>query len=179
MTKLPDNFWSKTTTTDCVIWKGAVNSKGYPCFAVDGKSQLAHRLAWVDARGAIPEGLTVDHTCRVRNCVNVEHLELVTNAENTRRRFGAHGGLNVGGACLNGHSIRDEHDVYTNKNGRRECHECRRQRGKRAQGQRVRAVGTNPAIRTWAQAAGLPVGVRGRISADIRAAYFESIGHAA
>lgn len=42
---LPSRFWEKTTPgAECVVWTGAVNSKGYPCFAVDGTSQLAHRL---------------------------------------------------------------------------------------------------------------------------------------
>lgn len=45
----------------------------------------AHRIAWVLERGEIPAGLVPDHLCRVRNCIRVDHLELVTNAENVRR----------------------------------------------------------------------------------------------
>lgn len=132
--QLPDTFWAKTATTDCIVWTGAVNSKGYPCFAVDGVSHLAHRLAWEAAQGSIPDGLTIDHTCRVRNCVNVDHLELVTVAENTRRRFRAAGGLDVGGTCANEHKITSEDDVYVNPRGRRECRECRRAAYRRAKG---------------------------------------------
>ena len=57
-----DCFWSKTATdTGCVVWQGAQNSKGYGCFGVGGRPTLAHRLAWEDANGAIPDGMTIDH----------------------------------------------------------------------------------------------------------------------
>lgn len=80
-------FTDKTITmpTPCVIWTGALNSRGYPCFSVGGWSQLAHRLAYQDAFGEIPEGLTIDHLCRVKRCVNPDHLEAVTRGENARR----------------------------------------------------------------------------------------------
>lgn len=84
---LPDAFTDKTITTPtpCVIWTGALNSKGYPCFAVDGVSKLAHRLAYEDTYGPILDGLTVDHLCRVKRCVNPDHLEAVTRRENAVR----------------------------------------------------------------------------------------------
>lgn len=46
------------------------------------KSVLAHRQAWIDSQGAIPKGMLVLHDCDVRNCVNVKHLKLGTNADN-------------------------------------------------------------------------------------------------
>ena len=85
--------------------------------------QLAHRVAWEDARGPIPDGLTIDHLCRVRNCVNVEHLELVTIAENNRRKKIA-GGLHVGGECIQGHAI-TELTAYRHPRGHIECRICR------------------------------------------------------
>ena len=78
---LPTHFWSKTAQYDCIVWTAAANSKGYGCFLVDGQSQLVHRLAWEEVNGPIPEDMTIDHLCRVRTCVNVKHLELVTIAE--------------------------------------------------------------------------------------------------
>lgn len=119
---LPANFWAKARRTDCLLWGGAMNSKGYGCFAVDGVSQLAHRLAWEDANGPIPEGMTVDHLCRTRNCVNTEHMELVTIAENNRRKVA--GGLVMGGECIRGHRI-DEATAYRHPRGHIECRTCR------------------------------------------------------
>src|SRR5205809_7157419 len=58
-----------------------VNSRGYGYLYVDGKSWSAHRYAWTLERGPIPPGLTVDHLCRNRACINVEHMELVTRGE--------------------------------------------------------------------------------------------------
>lgn len=162
---LPDTFWAKTTRTDCIVWTGAVNGKGYPCFAVAGRSQLAHRLAWEDARGPIPEDMTIDHTCRVRNCVNVDHLELVSGAENNRRaRVSA--GYFVGGQCGRGHDLTDE-STKTSKRGRLICKPCA-QEDSRAARRRDNSVAV---IREWAMENGLPIGIRGRVSQEIREAY--------
>lgn len=121
---LPANFLDKTRIpTDCIVWTAAVNGKGYACIGVDGRSQLAHRVAWEAERGPIPEAMTLDHLCRVRNCVNVEHLEVVSIAENLARRPRA---ITVGQACRNGHSILSDQDYYTRRNGVRECRECMR-----------------------------------------------------
>lgn len=122
---LPDNFWAKTQTTDCIVWTGACNSKGYPCFGVGGFSRLAHRLVWEDANGPIPDAMTIDHLCRVRSCVNIAHLELVTVAENNRRKRVA-GGIQIGGQCARGHDI-TEVSAYRHPRGHLECKTCRTQ----------------------------------------------------
>lgn len=123
---LPPTFWSKTARTDCIVWTGAQNSRGYGCFAVGGVSQLAHRLAWEDVHGPIPDGLVIDHLCRVHACVNVEHMDLVSRGENTRR---APRVLRVGGECAAGHPIVSDLDLYPRKGGRSECRACRRAYG--------------------------------------------------
>lgn len=130
MSNLPARFWAKTRQTDCVIWTGAVNTKGYPCFGVDGVSHLAHRLAYEDAYGPIPDGYTIDHTCRVRSCVNPDHLEVVTIAENNRRKRVV-GGLFIGGECIYGHAITDL-TAYRHPRGHIECRTCRAERRARA-----------------------------------------------
>jgi hypothetical protein len=119
---LPTAFWTKTgTATNCLVWRGAQNSKGYGCFAVNGGSQLAHRVAWEDVHGPIPDSLTIDHLCRVRACVNVEHMELVSNAENLRRQPRV---LRVGGECRNGHRVESVAALYVRRDGTKECREC-------------------------------------------------------
>lgn len=48
------------------------------------QTTTAHRAAWTAVHGQIPLGLTVDHLCRMRCCVNVSHLRLLTNVDNAR-----------------------------------------------------------------------------------------------
>jgi len=66
----------------CVLWLGARGRGGYGICGWNKKVWSAHRLAWINAHGPIPEGMHVLHTCDVRNCINPEHLWLGTNADN-------------------------------------------------------------------------------------------------
>src|SRR5262245_28915102 len=59
----------------CLLWTGRISGQGYGGINVDGKPLRAHRLAYELAHGPIPPGLTLDHLCRVRTCVNPDHLE--------------------------------------------------------------------------------------------------------
>lgn len=71
--------------TKCWEWQLGKDTCGYGCIWFNNKSIKAHRYYYELYKGPIPEGLQVDHLCRVRHCVNPEHLEIVTSAENTRR----------------------------------------------------------------------------------------------
>lgn len=71
--------------TPCWIWTGSTIRSGYGRLMYRGEQVLAHRRYYEHHVGPIPEGLTIDHLCRVRACVNPDHLEPVTNAENVRR----------------------------------------------------------------------------------------------
>lgn len=71
---------------DCLTWTGSIQTKGYGSTTDGfGRSTLAHRRAWIAANGPIPDGLTVDHLCMNKRCVNVDHMEVVTRSENSRR----------------------------------------------------------------------------------------------
>lgn len=122
--KLPATFAAKVRTSDCLVWIGATNSKGYGVLIVDGKHHLAHRLAYEVEHGSIPDSLVIDHLCRVRNCVNTRHLEAVTQEENNRRGRRARS-LQAGDTCNNGHLV-SAADLYDRANGTTECHHCRR-----------------------------------------------------
>src|SRR4051812_43428872 len=69
----------------CWLWAGAKNDRGYPQVGHEGRTVYAHRLYYTLLVGAIPPGLDLDHLCRKRSCVNPQHLEPVTHAENVRR----------------------------------------------------------------------------------------------
>jgi len=66
----------------CWIWKGRVDKDGYGRV---GGTVAAHRMVWEIERGPIPEGMTLDHLCSTRPCVNPTHLEPVTYHVNRRR----------------------------------------------------------------------------------------------
>jgi hypothetical protein len=71
--------------TPCWIWRGQRDKLGY---AKRG-GQYVHREMWKKEHGPVPKGLELDHLCRIPACVNPDHLEAVTHAENLRRGAGA------------------------------------------------------------------------------------------
>ena len=75
----------------CWIWMGGRDHRGYGRFRYDGRSQLAHRWAyerawsehgWKEGWALLTPELELDHTCVNRWCVNPEHLEPVSHADN-------------------------------------------------------------------------------------------------
>lgn len=74
----------------CWDWMANKSSDGYGTFSLKGQMTTAHRAAWILFRGSIPEGLHVDHACHNRQCVNPDHLQVVTRKQNMENRAGAH-----------------------------------------------------------------------------------------
>jgi len=78
----------------CWLWTGNLTSQGYGRFVVPRKTARKHtdrayRVAWELLIGPVPEGKELDHLCRVRCCVNPQHLEPVSHRENLLRGSGA------------------------------------------------------------------------------------------
>lgn len=164
---------ARTTKSEkCWEWQGALNSRGYGliCSGRKGKSALVHRIAVINREGGIAEGLTVDHLCMNKKCVNPDHLEVVTVAENNKRARHA-AGYHIGGACGQGHPLTDE--STRRARNRLICKECERLF-------RLASIERNaedtPAhiIRDWALYEGIEVAAKGRLSPAIRAAYEEA-----
>ncbi len=78
-----DSKWTPEPFSGCWLWNGApAGRKGYGRFRLNGKVQLAHRVAWQIYRGEIPEFLCVLHDCDTSGCVNPDHLHIGTVRDN-------------------------------------------------------------------------------------------------
>ena len=92
-------FWSKVETngsdSPCWEWQAARNAHGYGQFSVSGKTRPAHRVSYVIAHGAIPDGYLICHHCDNPSCVRPAHLFAGTQSDNRRDciRKGRHWGL--------------------------------------------------------------------------------------
>lgn len=128
MKLLLDRLGEKIDFGDCWEWTAAKDPMGYgrvsqPTY---GES-LAHRAVWVHVVGPIPDGLHLDHLCRNRACVNPDHLEPVTQRENSLRGDGPAGTRARQTECIRGHAF-DEKNTYYSKNGTRGCRACHNRR---------------------------------------------------
>lgn len=121
---LDDRFWSKVDldTEGCWRWVACLNAAGYGLFRHEGRSRLAHRLAWAEVNGEAPAGTVLDHLCRNRYCIRPDHLEAVTRAENNRRGWRDRTPKPY---CVNGHEYTPE-NTYIQTTGMRQCLTCKR-----------------------------------------------------
>ena len=109
----------------CWNWIGGLLHNGYGAFTGEKrKSVRAHRFSYEMYKEKIPKGLTIDHLCRNKRCVNPEHLEAVTMRVNVLRgsSFAAKNARKD--HCLRGHDITKKENYYVTKFGGRQCKEC-------------------------------------------------------
>lgn len=118
-------FWSRVVRTEsCWLWTGSHDEDGYGSYGRTNGSSRAHRIAYELCIGPIPEGLTIDHLCRVRNCVNPAHLEPVDNRTNVLRGVG-HTAINARKThCKRGHRFTPENTYIEPARGVRVCRKC-------------------------------------------------------
>lgn len=141
----------------CWQWIGGrLDPDGYGRLRVNGRLWKAHRYAYENTRGPIPDGLVIDHLCRNRACVNPDHMEPVTIAENVLRGLDALRARRLAEidparvqlrasrptgspvpasertACPQGHPYSEENTAYE-RSGARRCRTCRRTQVREAQ----------------------------------------------
>lgn len=130
--------------TGCWVWNGYRNDDGYGQIDWGGLRWLTHRATYTDQRGPIPDGMTLDHTCRNRACCNPWHLEVAEQRVNLYRGD-SFVGLNARKThCPQGHPYDEENTVVRyqpHKNAMaRFCRACSVERGRRDYHRKVRAV---------------------------------------
>lgn len=125
-------FWNRVSLPDddgCMVWSGALQSKGYGQIKINKKMVFVHRYSYGLNVGPIPDGLVIDHLCRNRACVRPDHLEAVTGRENVMRGEGLAPSKAAQTSCANGHEF-TEANTYRWKT-ERGCRECRKENTRR------------------------------------------------
>lgn len=137
-------FWHQVHRSDkpgdCWLWMSRWAPGGYGMFGRDDRTRVrAHRYAYEQFRGPIPDGLVIDHLCRMTLCVNPDHLEVVTHQTNILRGVGMGARWAVRDRCEQGHPFTEENTIVRSDGGRR-CRTCfraferERSRRRRAEG---------------------------------------------
>lgn len=121
----------------CIRWTGFVHPSGYGLLDIGGRSVRAHRAAYEEFVGPIPDGAELDHTCHNRDqecagggdclhrrCINPDHLEPVTRRQNQERSRHTKTGRVE---CSKGHPLTPE-NLFIRADGRRFCKKCSQSR---------------------------------------------------
>jgi hypothetical protein len=117
-----DRRWWRDAQQDfgCWIWAGS-SSGGYGTIWNGERNVMAHVYGWEMTRGPLPEGMELDHVCRVPLCVKFTHFEVVTRATNISRRPPAN-------ECRQGHPLVPGNVYRYPKSGARLCIACHPER---------------------------------------------------
>ena len=108
----------------CWIWIGALRKGDYGQIVIDGKKKLAHRISYEIHKGPIPEGMELDHICRMHQCINPDHLEAVSHRVNVLRGAAPSAVHAAKTHCSKGHEF--SASITINGKVRRHCKICKR-----------------------------------------------------
>lgn len=112
----------KFSEKKCWFWKRAKDGRGYGSLYLKGMIFKVHRISYILHKGKIPRNMVLDHLCRKRNCINPNHLEVVTQRTNILRGNGIAAKNSKKMECLRGHLFTKENTRIT-KVGRA-CRKC-------------------------------------------------------
>lgn len=139
---LTERFWLKVKKPTvagapvrwkCWKWTGTLNANGYGRIIDKGVRRQASRVAYELFNGQITPGLTIDHVCRNRWCVNPGHLQAVSNRENVTRGIGPSAVNARKTKCPQGHAY-NEINTRVGHGGKRQCRACDRARWSKRHG---------------------------------------------
>lgn len=121
------SFLSRIVKRDgCWIWQGATGGAPPHMYGVY-RGTTAHRVAYGHYVGPLEDGKVIDHLCGVKLCVNPEHLEQVTQAENLLRSPTTINAINAAKTqCVRGHEFTESNTYISKTNGQRVCRLCKR-----------------------------------------------------
>jgi hypothetical protein len=126
-----ENYCMPEPNTGCTIWIGSL-SRGYGKFKVNKKRVIAHKWRWEQINGPVPDGLELDHKCRLMPCVDEHHLEPVTPEVN-KSRSDTPWAINARKThCPSGHPLSDDNLLKSKLAiGQRVCRTCDIERQRR------------------------------------------------
>lgn len=116
----------KIDENGCWLCGYSLTSTGYTRIWIPERFVPVHRWTYILFKGVIPDGLDLDHLCRVKICVNPNHLEAVTHRENILRGIGASAMNAKKTHCIRGHPF-NEKNTYMGSKGNRKCRICDRE----------------------------------------------------
>jgi len=116
-------------TSKCWKWKGSVTLKGYGRMWLNAikKTDYAHRIVYKLLVGPIATGMTIDHLCKNKQCVNPKHMEVVSMGVNVLRSDGPAAVNSRKTVCKNGHPFSGNNLTFHNRPGghvKRVCRQC-------------------------------------------------------
>lgn len=138
-------FWSKVDKTPtCWLWLAPLGGKGYAQFDVTVRGRrilfYGHRYALAASGVPLLDGMVVDHICRVRHCVNPEHLRQITNKENVLVGIGLSAVNARKTRCKRGHDLTDERVFRMTSTGQRICRPCHAELERQYRADRKRGI---------------------------------------
>ena len=108
----------QTGANGCIEWTGLLTPCGYGRFWVGDTMRRAHRVVLLVHGSDVPSGMTVDHLCRNRRCVNPAHLEAVPSAVNTLRGRTLSAANKAKTHCARGHELSGKNLVWRSQDRR-------------------------------------------------------------